>query len=325
MGKWLGLAVGFGLVTAALGTACSSTQPTPNADVTTFCANKAQAECQIATSPCVIPTATCLSVREEVCQQEAAAATADGTRSYYQPNAQACLSKVQSSYSGSNGGASTIPFSDLYGTGSIDDLCNRVFQGKSGNNMSCTTNYDCTNGNVCTIEGTSGTGLCGPATPVAAGGFCGEPGQECATGTYCQASSTGGAATCAARPTLGAACNDVTSPCLETLRCLDGQCAARETTGGVCNPTRVAGDPNADCDPTTAPLCDTSDPAAGYVCTAGLSFARGADDCTAYSTVPGSSPGEDAGAGDTGTVVDSGSGADTGSASDAGVADAGKD
>ncbi len=312
MRNWLGIGLAVGLVAGSLGTACSSTAVIPNADVATFCENKAKAECVVANT-CLATSSACLSAREATCQAEATAAMATGTRSYFQPNAAACLAKVQQAY----GTGNAVAFSDLFGTGSIDDLCNRVFQGNSANDKPCTNNYDCTNSEVCTpVAAGATTTVCGALTAVAAGGFCGEPGQQCATGTYCE-QMPGAAATCVTRPGLNAACSDASAPCLETLRCVSGTCQARAAIGQPCNATRDPLDPNADCDPSVAPFCDTSDPAAGDVCAPGLSFGRGSYDCIAYGATT-SAPIVDSGTGAADTApADTGAAADTGSAGDA--------
>ena len=66
----------------------------------------------------------------------------------------------------------------------------------------------------------------------------------------------------------GSACS-ATIPCGPTDRCVGGVCAPRASVGKTCAT-------NADCN-AAAPYCDTYPPAA---CTTGLTFARGATDCT---------------------------------------------
>lgn len=297
MRNWLGIGAAIGFVTA-LPIACSSTPVPPFQTVGDFCSAKAKAECQIA-AVCAIDSSVCTQVRNQVCLDGANQAVAPpSTRQYYQPNAQACINKVQSAYSQGN---NEVKASDLFGPGSIDDLCNRVFQGTADTNTACTSNYDCTNNGVCTqIPGESS--VCGPAQQVPAGGFCANPGSECATGTYC-AAVTSGAPQCKAKAAMGTVCSAAV-PCLEGLRCVGGACSATVGLGSPC-------DTNADCG---ANYCDTDVPT-GAICTIGLTFAGGAFDCKAYSSV--STPGNDAGVKDSAAPPDTGA-ADSGASSDAG-------
>jgi hypothetical protein len=310
MRNWLGIGLASVLLTGGLVTACSSNAaPVDQDPVKTFCGNKAKAECVVA-SACGVTNDDCLTAREAACETAATAALASGTRSFTQANVSACLNEINSAYVCSGGAVCEVPFASLFGTGSIDDLCNQVFQGSAKQYGTCTSNYDCTNGDICApASATSTATVCGPVVQVTPGDPCGEPGQECPMGTYC--SAAGAVPQCATRPGLNAACDEVTTPCLESLRCVSGVCTATAGAGQACNPTRVAGDPNADCNPSVAGYCD---PNAGNICTKGLSFATGADDCNAYGQ--GGGAGGDAGIG----VVDSGGTADTGTASDTGSA-----
>jgi hypothetical protein len=293
MRNWLGVGVALGTL-AALSAACSSTPVPPFGTVQLFCQAKAQAECVVATN-CLIPTDQCELARTNLCETQASAAVAPpSTRQYYQPNAQACIDKVKAAY----GAGNKVSYSDLFGPGSIDDLCNRVFQGKATNNTACHSDYDCTSSEICALEAPgSSMSVCATPEPKAAGAFCADPGSECATGTYCE-NVTGGAPLCNPRPGLNGVCN-ASTPCLESLRCLSGLCVPREQIGGACNPTGP--DPNSDCDP-TAPYCD---PNASNRCTPGLSFASESADCNAYSlgAADAGAPPVDSGASDTGSMV----------------------
>jgi hypothetical protein len=266
MRNWLGIAAALG-VASTLPMACSSSTPVPFQTVSDFCTAKAQAECQIAPR-CSIATPTCEEVRDQLCLTAAAEATS-GTRTYTQPNAQACINAVNAAYSQGNT-SGQILYATLYGTGSVDDVCNRVFQGTEQTDAPCTTDYDCVNNGVCSEVPGASQSVCAPPEPADAGQFCANPGTECATGTYCAASATGGAPICTARVTMGGVCSSTTL-CLETLRCVDATCVAREETGGACTT-------DDDCSP-TAPYCDTY---AGGICTVGLEFATGASDCKGF-------------------------------------------
>lgn len=304
MRNWL--AIGMALSTLAtvsvLPVGCSSTPAVPFQTVTDFCSEKAKQECQVAAT-CAIDATTCQTVRAQQCNVDASKATSGGTRQYYQPNAQACITKVQQAYQG----ASKVAYSDLYGTGSIDDLCNRVFQGTADKNQACQSNYDCTSSRICTPATPGGTSkVCADPAPKNSGDFCSDPGSVCATGSYCAVSGSG-AAQCKARPDQGQACS-AAAPCLESLHCVGGTCAMRVAIGQTCNPNEDPSDPNADCGP-NGPYCDTF---AGDICTIGLTFATNASDCKAFAGQP--PPIVDAGGQDTAVApTDSGTPGDAAS------------
>jgi hypothetical protein len=207
-------------------------------------------------------------VRQENSNADALAATAGGTRSYTADNAQACIDAVNKIYT-----VGKVLLSDLIGNGSMGDTCERVFQGTSDKNKSCTSDYDCTNSRICspTAPGSSSR-VCADKTDAALGDFCANPGSVCAAGSYCAVPTmVGVAAQCTAKAQTGQPCS-ATIPCVETLRCSAGTCVAR-VTAGACTT-------NDDCSP-TAGYCD---PNAGNICTVGLTFATGAADCKAYTT-----------------------------------------
>jgi hypothetical protein len=265
MQKWLvGLCFASGLAALAP-LACTSTAPDPYPDVAAFCTAKAKAECQIA-STCSIDATTCENVRNGVCTTDANAAEASGTRSYNSGNVQACIDKINAVYP-----HQPIAAADLVGPGSIQDKCERVFAGKVDKNQACTSDYDCISGRICSPTVPGGTQLvCADVVMVAAGGFCSNPGSQCAAGTSCPAPPAGQAATCVTR---GAMCS-ATAPCPTGSTCMAGTCVAG--AGSTC-----ASD--ADCGAAAA-YCDIN--ASPPVCAIGLfTVSLGAQDCKAYSTV----------------------------------------
>ena len=78
-----------------------------------------------------------------------------------------------------------------------------------------------------------------------------------------------GSAQCQAAGSGGAACS-ASMPCVSTQRCVSSICQERALAGGAC----VTND---DC-PAVDPYCDAY---AGNICTAGLTFATRAADCSA--------------------------------------------
>jgi hypothetical protein len=266
----------FLLAAAATTSGCSSKSAAPYPDVTSFCAAKAQAECQIAaTCGSTSPTA-CETAREALCNEDAAQAamTGSGTRKYTQANAPACIAKANDVY-GNN--VTQIPFASLVGPGSVTDVCEHVFAGVSAFNAPCQTDYDCADvTDICVPVLPGSTDLvCATATPVAAGKFCQDPGSQCADDTYCTMASANGGYTCVAEAQEGAPCAD--APCVDTARCVSGTCEPRATANEPCTT-------NDDCSP-DAPYCD---PYVGNLCEKGLSFATQAPDCKGFESASGS-------------------------------------
>jgi hypothetical protein len=267
----------FGLGSVALATAaCTATTSLPYPDVATFCSAKAHAECQIA-GTCGIDQDGCEAQRSSLCNLDAMRATSSGTRKYTQTNAQACIDKINGIY----GGAKSIPFSELFGPSSIDDVCERVFSGNAGTNDPCQSTYDCTGSNVCAaVFPGQAEMVCAATVPKNEGDFCQDPGSTCMTDTYCTMPSTGGGGyQCEPELQQGQPCDPVSAPCVSTERCEPRTGA----TGQTCEARVGADEPcttNDDCLP-SAPYCD---PYVGNICTTGLSFATHAPDCAAYES-----------------------------------------
>jgi hypothetical protein len=272
-GSLLGLGALAALL-APLAVACSAKSAAPFPDVTSFCASKAQAECQIATTCGFTSSTDCQTAREALCNQDAndAATSGSHTRKYTQANAAACIGLVNSVY-GNN--ATTIPFAELVGPGSVGDVCERVFSGVAGFNDPCQSSYDCADtSEICAPVLPGSTALvCAKPTMIVAGALCQDPGDQCATDTYCAMASANVGFTCTASLQEGQSC--ASAPCVSAQRC------EVTATGQTCEPRVEANQPctsNDDCAP-EAPYCD---PYVGNLCEKGLSFATQAPDCKGF-------------------------------------------
>jgi hypothetical protein len=289
------LVIGLGVAAVGLlAFACTvekNNDPFP--DQPAFCAAKAKAECQIA-NLCAIDGAACQGYRAQLCAQDAAAALASGARAYKSDNAQACIDALNGAY---GSGANEIPYSKLVGKDSIQDKCARVFAGSADKNQPCKSDYDCKDNRICSpVTPGAPQSVCADTVSKALNDFCGDPGSQCATDTYCGQQSNGTYQCIAAAPA-GAPC-DAKTPCVSSQHCAGGSCQARGTGGSPCTTSDDCGGGD--------PYCD---PYAGNICTVGLTFATRAIDCNGY--VPGTA---DAGTPDSGGITDSGSGSEGGSA-----------
>jgi hypothetical protein len=259
---------------------CSS-GPVPNADVETFCLNKATQECQVAASCGVVPDDPCISLRQTDCMTAAMQATASGTRSYSQPNAAACISAVQSAYSSP---PAEITFATLQ---SVDQICEQVFPGTVMDGDVCTIDFDCANNEVCSpVEPgstTTTTTICAQPTQVSEGAGCANPGEECPTGTFC----TGVPAKCEVG---GTAANGAT--CTTAIGCATGDYCQINAGAkkGTCIQTGSMGATcmsDVNCSP-AAPYCDVNIPPKSGKgpgsCQTGLFAGLGTDgeDCKAF-------------------------------------------
>ncbi len=249
--------LGLGASLAAVLLACSSSDVAPKyPDVASFCAQYAQEECQVA-SRCAASASTCTSSRQNACQQFAAAA-ATGTRTYHSDKAEDCINKIHDIYSGAASGSAITPQQ----MADMNDVCSRAFAGTVDKLQGCTSDYDCASDRICDKK------LCADKSTKNQGDLCGNPGEVCADGSFCTA-STGGASQCVAQGAQGAACSD-TLPCGPSLRC-DNTCGPRFGSGGAC-----ASDNDCASD---APFCD---PNIGNKCDLGVTFAAGAAACKDY-------------------------------------------
>jgi hypothetical protein len=248
--------LGFGALAGIAGVvfACSSTPGPLYPAVTDFCTAYATSACGEAAN-CIAPTAACESEQSKLCIDNATSATADGRRVYTPNNAPACVNQAQTVYSNA-----TVTFAAQT---SLLATCAQVFAGNVALGGTCSSPYDCA-GVAAGV--TCASTICVQQTVVQPGptGFCGQPSEVCAVGSYCN--------TAAAQPvcTVDAALDQLCSagiPCGPTLRCTGTgttTCQARSGQGEPCAT-------NDDCDP-SAPLCDVFD---GFICTTQLIFSHG--------------------------------------------------
>jgi hypothetical protein len=270
-----------GLVLGAFGTlswACIATPPAY--DVLSFCNDKAQAMCQVA-SMCSIDPGVCQMYQFGLCKSDAVQATSPYRRVYNEDNARFCITAVQAAY---HAGATSISSTQL---ASIHDTCERVYLGTSGVGQFCEMDYDCASGLFCAPKTPGGTpAVCEPATQVNEGQSCGDPGAQCAADTYC-AKQTNGTWTCSSCPGAGQQCASGTY-CMSTEHCVKGTCEPRGEQGAPC----VSND---DC-AADSPYCDSY----SNMCAPGLAFQRGNVDCQGVSGIGAPPEAADAGGGEDG-------------------------
>jgi len=282
--NWLGSGVLLAMATAAalvaLTHGCGGGGSTTTVTPDTFCTDYASKECQVV-SKCGLPDmSACTAVRKTKCLGDVAQRQT-ATRVFKTSNISACLNQVNNVYS-TNG---TIPVAKL---DQMDDACQYVFQGSVKANSPCTIKYDCDGTMICD------KGLCANKVVKNLNDLCGNPGEICNTGSYCQ--QMGAVYKCVAKHMASEACDVDTNPCLEALRCLNGTCQARADSGGACTSDDDCATAVAYCDPYIGNKCDT-----------GLTFGGGAAACAAF--------GGSASAGGTGGASGSGGAPGSGGAS----------
>jgi hypothetical protein len=268
-----------GLVLGAFGTfagACVETPQTYNA--ISFCTDKAQAMCQVA-STCSFDPNVCQTYQYKQCTTDGVNATHAYRRLYNADNARFCISAVQAAY---RNGVTNISAAQL---ASINDTCERVYQGMGVVGDSCENDYDCGSGLICASKTPDGTPMvCEPAQPVEQGQACDRLGAQCASDTYCAQQSSGTWA-CSPCPGEGQQCA-AGQYCMSTQHCVQGT---------TCEPRGGQGDPcvnNNDCG-SGSPYCDHY----SNTCAPGLTFQSGNVDCRGVADI-GMPPGPpEAGAG----------------------------
>jgi hypothetical protein len=255
MKNWLKSIGGTGLVVISASfavAACSSTAADKYPSSDSFCEARAKEECQV-TARCGVTEVACLTARKQACSSFVTQSTG-GSRQYRSANAEGCVNKVHDVYSG------TAPITPAI-QGEIDAACSKVFQGTTKELGACEATIDCEGDLICDKK------LCANKVTKNSGELCGNPGEICASGSFCDTS--GGAAQCKAKKGRDEVCNDK-APCKEDLRC-NNTCRDRFVAGESCGS-------NDDC-AASAPFCD---PTNSNKCGAGLIFAPGAGSCKAY-------------------------------------------
>jgi hypothetical protein len=295
-----GLGLGaLGIVTVACSSS-SSGNNNPYAKQSDFCAAVAKAECQEATN-CGVDETQCETWRARQCNSGTIIVplTPSDTlsRQYNPDKAKACIDALNGAFGNSN---VQIKYGDLFNKGGLVDTCEAVFAGNVGNGSACTTDYDCTQmGEVCaSVPGQQAA--CATPTMKALGSACADPGDTCATGTYC--SNASGSDKCVAAETNGGPCQS-NDECVTGFHCVNKACTAQALSGGACAT-------NSDCDP-SAQFCDPD----VDKCTVGLGFLNGSFDCNGFllgQNLPDGGP----------TVGDSGGGGNDGGTMEAATGDA---
>jgi hypothetical protein len=250
----------FGVVAAA----CTlSTPPLPDRNETEFCADWANAICQLSKGPCSFSESVCATYQTGQCMNFVGAAQT-GTRQFNQPNAKACIDALNAAYGGGGSGSTwSVEAATLV---DVSAKCIKVVIGTQPAGQPCTSDNDCAGTLTCApLVGQNQSVCTSSVTPKDAGDFCADPGDECQGNSYCAAAS--GLAKCVPTPATGGSCSQ-SVPCGSTDACVNGTCQPRGLKGAPCTS-------NDDCDATAA-YCDAY---SGGHCSTGLAFAPGSFDC----------------------------------------------
>ena len=219
-----------GTFALAFSTACSSEDPVKFGSSDQYASARAEAECGNLAKKCGASVEACTSKRTATFNNAAAAAANMGRT--YRPNAvQDCLDAVNEVYK--NGASDVSPD----GEAKVEKVCQRVFGGTKGERTPCTNTFECGGALICDT-------VCATEEIVQLNAGCGNAGQVCATGTYCQAQ--GGKSFCVAKKKENEICA-ADAPCDEKLRCVN-HCVPKVTVGNPC-------DTDAEC-AVEAPFCD---------------------------------------------------------------------
>lgn len=216
------LAVGGGI---ALFACSSDSAENKYPSASDFCNAKAEEECKAVADRCAVPTATCTQKRVTVCNAGAGTATAQG-RTYNGANAQACLDKTRELLT-----SATITRAKELET---QDTCDRVFSGTKKAAEACTVaapDPNRTQPGDCEADLICDRGFCASKREVEINKPCGNPGEVCAKGAYCQQRGT--SSFCTAKNGEGQSCS-AEAPCVEELRCVT-RCQAKVGAGEFCD------------------------------------------------------------------------------------------
>ena len=181
-----------------VGVGCSSStssDPYPTSD--SWASALATAECDVVFNECGDNESACVTQRTTIHQEEAASRTT-GTRKYNSGNVQACLDATTAALKDTPVSATD--------KATMDDKCERVFEGQTAALAACSSDYDCTGSNICDPVKLA----CGPQNTIADGQQCANIGDECGANEYC--GKSGASYVCTTRPSLGEACSGDTMP-----------------------------------------------------------------------------------------------------------------
>jgi hypothetical protein len=214
--------------------ACSSDTDDKYGDTNSFCAAKADAECQQLAAGCGASIDGCKSIRTSACTSSIPAG-----RTYTSAKAQECLDKITAVYSKRS--FSSAEEKD------VNNVCGRVFAGNVNKNAACQTDFDCISDFVCD------KGVCATLSAKSKGDPCANPGEVCSSDSYC--ANQGANKFCVAKNPINHTC-DKDNPCEDTLRCIVGAGAANGSCQPKLNPSDKC-DADIECpEATTPPYCD---------------------------------------------------------------------
>ncbi len=229
--------IAFGAFALAPVLACSSEEEEqPYASVSSFCDAKATTECTSLAAACGTTIEVCKPKRVDACNGAAGGAT--GTGRAYRPNAaQPCLEKLAEVYAGKGIGLTAAQ------EAAATKVCERVFGGSKALNERCGTTAECSGALICDTQ-------CAAELVKNKGEGCGNAGDVCAKGTYCQTADAG-KRFCVDRNKLADICA-ADAPCSEDLRCVS-RCLAKVAGGQPCDKDADCADEAPFCDLTTMP------------------------------------------------------------------------
>jgi hypothetical protein len=209
------------LMTLSALAACSKADDAPMTE-DQFCEEYAKRECEAVAPLCTFAVSACTPTRISQCHARITVwrTATGGSRPFRAENAEVCLDKVKSVYA-------SVPISGAV-LHTLQETCARVFQGTTKVSLPCSVDLDCDGNLICDPK----VKVCADKKPVAAGSFCGNPGEVCGAGEWCKAGAAGGVLQCAKRQAAGQACSTA-DPCVESLRCT-GTCVERVPSGSTC-------------------------------------------------------------------------------------------
>jgi len=242
----------FSLLSMIILVGCGS-EPGPLTQ-TEFCNKYAQNVCAGVVPACLVTAPSCTAGQLAECTE---LARINAGRDFNPANAEACLNKVNSTFSKLKQGSVALSAADIQAK---NQACADVYRGTVLANGPCTTDAACLDGLICDAA----KGFCGTSKLVAQGAGCANVGETCPPGSFC--SNITGVWLCLGKAGLGGACN-AANPCLENLRCAAGTCIVQLGIGEVCTVDQ-------DCD---TGLCE---PYAGK-CAQDVRYANGSAACVA--------------------------------------------
>jgi hypothetical protein len=224
--------------------ACTTAGP-KYPDLSSFCTGVANAQCNSnVIAACALQSSTtCIANQTVLCENS------EPTGAHYNPAAgEGCVNAYASAYADAK-----VTLAEM---ATITQACIEVFEGNGMTNASCVVDSDCQVGSgLRCVTSSAGTSTCQVPQPVAGGGVCSMPSQQCLAGYHCE--STGhcvidGMANdqCSATAPCGSMflCSTTTtpntcinkaadgSPCAVPSDCANGICdiAQNAAAGGIC-------------------------------------------------------------------------------------------